>query len=148
MRGSAFPKPEKSALGRSAFPTPEKPIEPRRRYGTKNVSISSKEVEKIGSETFKLTRGQENVPCFEGSHLDQAGKSTLRSNKNKGMKLPEKYEMLAEFMESMECSIRLLRLKNTITSFTNIWSQVETLTKRRFTYAHLVQMKYIMGAGI
>ncbi|ERM94912.1 CDT1-like protein a, chloroplastic isoform X1 [Amborella trichopoda] len=142
--------PEKSGLGLSAFPTPEKPIEPQRRYGTKNVSISSKEAEKIGAKTCKLTRDHENVPCFEGSLIDQAGKSksALRSNKNKGTKLPEKYEMLAEFMVSMECSIRLLRLKNTITSFTNIRSQVETLTKRRFTYAHLAQIKYVMGAGI
>lgn len=62
--------------------------------------------------------------------------------------LPEKYAMLAEFFDSMEAAIRLLRLRKTISSFRNICPQVETMTHKRFMYSHVAQMKHIFPEGL
>ncbi|KAK9945125.1 hypothetical protein M0R45_010655 [Rubus argutus] len=59
-------------------------------------------------------------------------------------KLPEKYEMLGEFFNCLDSSIRLLRSKGLKTSFRNICPAVEDLTDRRFTYSHLAQLKFIL----
>ncbi|KAF8369642.1 hypothetical protein HHK36_032328 [Tetracentron sinense] len=51
------------------------------------------------------------------------------SSKAEGsIKLPEKYEILGEFFSSMDSSIRLLRLKRSMSSFTNICPKIESLT--------------------
>ncbi|RZC93180.1 hypothetical protein C5167_029157 [Papaver somniferum] len=62
--------------------------------------------------------------------------------------LPEKYESLIDFFESMETSIRLFRMRQRITNFTDIKSSVECLNKRRFSYANLAQLKYILPEKI
>ncbi|KAL5068094.1 hypothetical protein RYX36_018981 [Vicia faba] len=59
-----------------------------------------------------------------------------------------RYENLGEFFNSLDSSIRLLRLKGEMTSFTNIRPKIETLTKRRFTYGHLAQLKFILPEAI
>ncbi|XP_065858985.1 CDT1-like protein a, chloroplastic [Euphorbia lathyris] len=59
-------------------------------------------------------------------------------------KLPAKYEMLGEFFDCLDSSIRLLRLKRSISSLTNISRKIECLSDRRFSHRHLAQLKYIM----
>uniref|UniRef100_F6HE82 CDT1 Geminin-binding domain-containing protein n=1 Tax=Vitis vinifera TaxID=29760 RepID=F6HE82_VITVI len=44
----------------------------------------------------------------------------------------------------MNCSLRLLGLRKKPTTFQNICTQVEILTKRKFSYRHLAQIKYIL----
>ncbi|XP_023900925.2 CDT1-like protein b [Quercus suber] len=62
--------------------------------------------------------------------------------------LPEKYEILAQFFDSLDSSIRLLRLKGSSSSFTNICPKIECLTDRRFTHRHLAQLKFILRDAI
>lgn len=64
------------------------------------------------------------------------------------IKLPEKYEMLAAFFISLHNSIRLLRMKGSVCTFTNICPKVESLTDRRFSYRHLAQLKSILPEAI
>ncbi|GMP90687.1 hypothetical protein CsSME_00041694 [Camellia sinensis var. sinensis] len=58
--------------------------------------------------------------------------------------LPEKYEILGKFFNSLDSSIRLLRLSGSMSTFTNICPKVECLTDRRFSYGHLAQLKFIL----
>ncbi|XVF32413.1 hypothetical protein REPUB_Repub17cG0080300 [Reevesia pubescens] len=63
-------------------------------------------------------------------------------------KLPEKYEILCEFFYSLDSAIRLLRLKGSMQTFTNISPKIEYLTDRRFSYGHLAQLKHILPEAI
>lgn len=65
-----------------------------------------------------------------------------------GVNLPNKYKIISEFFDGMNCSFRLLSLRKRATTFQNITSQVEVLTKRKFTYGHLAQIKYILPEAI
>ncbi|KAI7735123.1 hypothetical protein M8C21_031639 [Ambrosia artemisiifolia] len=62
--------------------------------------------------------------------------------------LPEKYEILNKFFHSLTSSIRLLRLKGSMATFTNISRQVESLTDRSFGYGHLGQIKFIVPEAV
>ncbi|XVF24662.1 hypothetical protein REPUB_Repub13aG0146500 [Reevesia pubescens] len=63
-------------------------------------------------------------------------------------KLPEKYEILCEFFNSLDCAIRLLKLNGSMPTFTNISPKIECLTDRRFSYGHLAQLKHIVPEAI
>ncbi|KAA3459339.1 CDT1-like protein a, chloroplastic [Gossypium australe] len=63
-------------------------------------------------------------------------------------KLPEKYEILCGFFDSLDSAIRLLKLKGSMPTFTNICPKVECLTGRRFSYGHLAQLKHILPEAI
>ncbi|KAK4380718.1 hypothetical protein RND71_002580 [Anisodus tanguticus] len=56
--------------------------------------------------------------------------------------------MLEKFFNSMDSSIRLLHLKGSATTFTNISAKVESLTDKRFSYSHLAQLKFILPEAI
>ncbi|KAI3872256.1 hypothetical protein MKW98_011748 [Papaver atlanticum] len=71
-----------------------------------------------------------------------------KPKKKNPITLPEKYELLIDFFKSMEKSIRLLRMRRTMTTFTNVSRSVESLTKRRFTTANLAQIKYLLPEEI
>ncbi|KAI3971317.1 hypothetical protein MKX01_008161 [Papaver californicum] len=71
-----------------------------------------------------------------------------KPKKKNPITLPEKYELLIDFFKSMEKSIRLLRMRRTMTTFTNVSRSVESLTKRRFTTANLTQLKYLLPEEI
>ncbi|KAK1289749.1 hypothetical protein QJS10_CPB18g01648 [Acorus calamus] len=64
------------------------------------------------------------------------------------VKLPEKYEILDKFFNSMVSSIRLLRLKGSVSIFKNICPKVESLTDRRFSHSCLAQLKYLLPEAI
>ncbi|KAJ6883179.1 hypothetical protein NC652_030413 [Populus alba x Populus x berolinensis] len=48
-----------------------------------------------------------------------------------------KYEMLGECFDNLDSSIRLLRMKGSMSTFSNISPKIESLTDRRFTHKHL-----------
>ncbi|CAN1131674.1 CDT1-like protein a, chloroplastic [Linum perenne] len=56
-------------------------------------------------------------------------------------KLPEKYELLIEFFNCLDDSIRLRKRSN-------IFPIIESLTTRRFSYRNLAQLKYILPEAI
>uniref|UniRef100_A0A7N1A1E2 CDT1 Geminin-binding domain-containing protein n=2 Tax=Kalanchoe fedtschenkoi TaxID=63787 RepID=A0A7N1A1E2_KALFE len=63
-------------------------------------------------------------------------------------KLPEKYEMLWKTFHSLDCVVRLMRMKGVSPSFSNVCPRVADLTDRRFTYEQLAQLKYILPEAI
>uniref|UniRef100_A0A0D9XKX9 CDT1 Geminin-binding domain-containing protein n=1 Tax=Leersia perrieri TaxID=77586 RepID=A0A0D9XKX9_9ORYZ len=68
--------------------------------------------------------------------------------KDKPNDLPEKHNNLLNLFNRMVSSIRLLRLQKKMTTFKNIATQVEVLTKRKFLYIHLAQMKHLFPEAI
>ncbi|XP_021770201.1 CDT1-like protein a, chloroplastic [Chenopodium quinoa] len=89
----------------------------------------------VGSDLSKV--GPEKVV---GSGIGQKPKGSQKSPAS----LPQKYEMLCEFFNSMVGSIRLLRLRRQQPNFTKLAKSIESLTDRRFTLHHLAQLKHIM----
>ncbi|KAJ9545854.1 hypothetical protein OSB04_025561 [Centaurea solstitialis] len=93
----------------------------------------------------------------ESQHLDasiatptpQKTEETLNIRcKKEPAKLPEKYGTLSEFFDRMTTSLRLLNLRKQLPTFQNICRQVETLTKRKFSYRHLAQIKFIFPEAV
>ncbi|KAI3881667.1 hypothetical protein MKW92_015763 [Papaver armeniacum] len=66
-----------------------------------------------------------------------------KPKKKNQITLPEKCELLIDFFKSMEKSIRLLRMRRTMTTFTNVSRSVV-----RFTTANLAQIKYLLPEEI
>ncbi|XP_051187838.1 CDT1-like protein a, chloroplastic [Lolium perenne] len=62
--------------------------------------------------------------------------------------LLEKHKNLLNIFNRMESSIRLLRLRKKMATFKDIATQVEVLTKRKFLYTHLAQMKHLFPEAI
>ncbi|XP_052134050.1 CDT1-like protein a, chloroplastic [Oryza glaberrima] len=70
------------------------------------------------------------------------------SPKDKSNDLLEKHNNLLNLFNRMVSSIRLLHLRKKMTTFKNIATQVEILTKREFLYTHLAQMKHLFPEAI
>ncbi|AQL04213.1 CDT1-like protein a chloroplastic [Zea mays] len=62
--------------------------------------------------------------------------------------LEERHKDLLNLFNRMESSIRLLRLRKRMATFNNIATQVEILAKRKLSYCHLAQMKYLFREAI
>ncbi|KAL6183379.1 hypothetical protein ACLB2K_044790 [Fragaria x ananassa] len=62
--------------------------------------------------------------------------------------LPKNYRTTADFLDHMNCSLRLLCLRKRSTTFQNVSTQVEILAKRKFLYRHLAQIKFILPEAI
>ncbi|KAH7689971.1 chromatin licensing and DNA replication factor 1 protein [Dioscorea alata] len=71
-----------------------------------------------------------------------------RSPIHEAVDIPEKCKTLADLFDGMACSIRLLNLCKRATTYQNISTQVEILTKRKFLINHLAQMKYLFPEAI
>ncbi|KAJ8749915.1 hypothetical protein K2173_013830 [Erythroxylum novogranatense] len=55
---------------------------------------------------------------------------------------------MEELFDAMTCSLRLLGLRKKLPTFHNVFTQVEVLTKRKFSYRHLAQLKFILPEAI
>ncbi|KAK0570874.1 hypothetical protein LWI29_007768 [Acer saccharum] len=55
-----------------------------------------------------------------------------------------KYRQLCKFFNSLDSAIRLLKLKRSMSTFTNISPKIECLTDRRFSYSDLAQLKFLL----
>ncbi|CAL9770056.1 unnamed protein product [Musa acuminata subsp. burmannicoides] len=150
--------PAKGASMADQIWTPEKPAGLPRRSGNRSIAFSVKEVRKVALGLQTAADRPDHSRSGNDDDLQsveqQLGASSVtgsspKSSKARGViKLPEKYEILCEFFNCMESSIRLLRLKGSMCTFANILSSIQHLTERRFTYAHLAQLKYIMPEAI
>ncbi|KHN32532.1 CDT1-like protein a, chloroplastic [Glycine soja] len=56
--------------------------------------------------------------------------------------------MFADLFGHMSCSLRLLHLCKKASIFQNVCRQIEVLSKRKFSHAHLAQMKYILPKSV
>ncbi|KAJ0967292.1 hypothetical protein J5N97_024209 [Dioscorea zingiberensis] len=148
---AAAPSPAKVGISEQ-IETPEKPVELPRRVRNQRVAFSVKEVKRIAQGLQgrdkelvdrKDNRGSDDdLLSLEEQLLGDLNRKT--SKPKPPVKLPEKYEMLAEFFNCMDSSIRLLRLKGATPKFSSICSSIQHLTERRFTYGHLAQLKYVL----
>ncbi|XP_050364389.1 CDT1-like protein a, chloroplastic [Argentina anserina] len=133
-------KPESDSV--MTAPTPE-PAPPRSRRRSVAFSIRGikEAAARSGGESRKEQIGSARRQiAWEEEKEEESVKKAAPPKK----KLPEKYEMLGEFFNSLDSSIRLLKAKGSKTSFRNICPAVEDLTDRRFTYGHLAQLKHIL----
>ncbi|KAJ1417498.1 Winged helix DNA-binding domain superfamily [Sesbania bispinosa] len=142
---------KKPHLRSSKAQWPETPEKLPQRSRNRGVALSVAEIRKVAeglqdpkqrrettSSQAKTARRQIALPspCKPKTVTDEPSK------------LPEKYEILGEFFDSLDSSIRLLRLKGSMPSFTNISPKIECLTDRRFTHGHLAQLKFILPDAI
>ncbi|OVA07403.1 CDT1 Geminin-binding domain-like [Macleaya cordata] len=124
-KSSAFPSQSaeivksNDSINNLASPTPEKTIHPPR---IKNRGVA-----------LPLRAVEQN----EGN-----------STEDEAVKLPDKYKILAEFFYRIGSSVRLLSLYKKLPTFQNICTQVEVLTKRKLSYTHLAQIKYILPEAV
>ncbi|XP_010555868.1 PREDICTED: CDT1-like protein b [Tarenaya hassleriana] len=123
--------------------TPDKPASLLGRSRNSDVSVSLRYVRRpadTGLRLYKDRTGQ----------IKSAKRQILSSpRKSEGsVKLPERFEILGDFFNGLDTSIRLLKLRGCLTTFTNISPKIECLTNRRILYAHLAQMKHIFPEAI
>ncbi|KAH6828627.1 hypothetical protein C2S53_006625 [Perilla frutescens var. hirtella] len=117
--------------------TPGKPVDPPRRLRNRGVALSIADIRKAALKLRE--RGSDPAPSTDPvSRPDEEEVAKPKKSAASEIKLPE----------NLDCSIRLLQLKGSATTFTNISSQIETLTERRFTYSHLAQLKFLMPEAI
>ncbi|CAL9144719.1 unnamed protein product [Musa hybrid cultivar] len=117
--------PAKAVAPADQIWTPEKPV---RSTATRSDVARSSDVD-------DLLPGEEPL-LFESSKAKPL------------IKLPEKYEMLCKFFDSMVTSIRLLQGRSFTPTFAKILTMSQILAERSFTYAHLAQSMYIMPEAI
>ncbi|KAL5068096.1 hypothetical protein RYX36_018983 [Vicia faba] len=128
--------------------TPEKLPQRTRNRG---VALSLSDIRKVTKGLHDQKQPHETMPSKGRTARRLISPASPRKSSKSAdglFKLPEKYENLGEFFDSLDSSIRLLRLKGAMTSFTNIRPKIETLTDRRFTYGHLAQLKFILPEAI
>ncbi|GMY06218.1 CDT1-like protein b [Fagus crenata] len=126
--------------------TPEKqPTQLPRRLRNRGVALSINEVRKV-ADTLRPKSARRQIQSWPDAAETPAHKP--KKPVAEPIKLPEKYEVLAQFFDSLDSSIRLSRLKRSASTFTNICPKIECLTDRRFTHSHLAQLKFILSEVI
>ncbi|PIA36051.1 hypothetical protein AQUCO_03400151v1 [Aquilegia coerulea] len=128
----------------SFLPNTPKPMRIRSR--NRGIAYTVNQVKKEAQKLNKSPQKQRSHPLdlIESSTPSKSMKKKVKDT----IKLPERYEVMTKFFDYMQHTIRLLKLKGTMRSFTNISPSVESLSERRFEYTHLAQMKYILPEGI
>ncbi|CAM8964850.1 unnamed protein product [Rhodiola kirilowii] len=127
--------------------TPEKPMQQRGR--NRGVALSVKDVRRVAKGLRESDPDQARLGSGIRSTKRQILSSPERKSKSvdtvgSSSKLPKKYEMLCETFHSLDCVVRLMRMKGATPVFSNVCSKVEQLTDRRFTHGQLAQVKFIL----
>ncbi|KAK8711642.1 hypothetical protein V6N13_146917 [Hibiscus sabdariffa] len=151
---SLISTPLKSKSSRSitsnspASKTPEKPSSRLPNRGrNRGVALSVKEIRQVAQTRPKAPTDE--IKSARKQILSRPVESPPpKANVVRPDKLPEKYEILCEFYNSLDSAIRLLRSKGSMPTFTNISPKIECLTDRRFSYGHLAQLKHILPEAI
>ncbi|XP_031265750.1 CDT1-like protein a, chloroplastic [Pistacia vera] len=142
------PKAETTNPNPVTTKTPEKPSQLLRRARNSGVALSIKEVRKAAqTRTRPQPHLTDEVEYARGQIGSWPTKSPVKPAHGSN-KLPEKYRQLAEFFDSLDSAIRLLKLKRSMSTFTSICPKIECLTDRRFSYGHLAQLKFILPEAV
>ncbi|KAK9144978.1 hypothetical protein Sjap_004881 [Stephania japonica] len=148
LRSFKSKKIVQSSPNSSADPnTPEKPLQPPQRLRNRSAALSLKDVRtaalglRRSGRVSSLDPPESTVSQGDGS---RSSSNLAAKSRKPPIRLPEKYEILGEFFDRMESSIRLLQAKRRTRTFTNISKGVECMMDRRFTHTHLAQMKHIL----
>ncbi|XP_047947516.1 CDT1-like protein a, chloroplastic isoform X2 [Salvia hispanica] len=127
--------------------TPGKPVDQPRRLRNRGVAFSVEDVRKAAMKLRE--RVSDPPPSADALSISEEPEiAKLKKSAAAEVELPAKYELLEKFFNSLDSSIRLLQLKRSATTFSNINAQIGTLTDRRFTYRHLAQLKFILPEAI
>ncbi|KAK7345786.1 hypothetical protein VNO77_16397 [Canavalia gladiata] len=129
--------------------TPEKTL--HRRTRNRGVALSISDIRKVAEGLQDRKQRNDATSSKDKTARRQIvmpSPSKTKNTDDEPFKLPEKYEILGRFFDSLDSLIRLLRLRGSTTSFTNISSKIERLTDRRFTYGHLAQLKFVLPEAI
>ncbi|KAL5796547.1 hypothetical protein ACOSQ2_001367 [Xanthoceras sorbifolium] len=128
--------------------TPEKQTSllPRRARNS-GVALSIKEIRKAAQTRPQQHRTDQIEAARKQILLWPANQSPSKPA-HASTKLPEKYRQLGDFFDSLDSAIRLLKLKRSMSTFTNIAPKIECLTDRRFSYSHLAQLKFLLPEAI
>lgn len=138
-------KPDMDDSGRrTESPTPEKP-----ESGREEIVVSSLAINLL-SERYKDRLAEKLLGNEDETDDEDDNDIALPDGSQSPVsnELLEKHKNLLTLFNRMESSIRLLRLRKKMTTFTNIATQVEVLTKRKFLYSHLAQMKHLFPEAI
>ncbi|KAM7253821.1 hypothetical protein ACFE04_031503 [Oxalis oulophora] len=148
----------KRTLNPLAAPTPEKqqstpPITRRARH--RGVALSIKEVRQVASgsqQTDQSKSARKQILTWPAADEESLVAEDIQICPKPAPvgppKLPQIYEMLGEFFDSLDCSIRLMKMKGSTVTFTKVSPKIESLTDRRFTHKHLAQLKFILPEAI
>ncbi|XP_042442241.1 CDT1-like protein a, chloroplastic [Zingiber officinale] len=135
--------------------TPEKLEQLPLRSRNRGVALSVEEVRRAAvglrrpSDRSDLAQSDANLSSVEQQlGVGWAPCSSPKSKVKEIAKIPQKYELLCEFFNSLASSLRLLKLKGSMPTFLNICTSIQHLTERRFTHTHLAQLKYIIPEAI
>ncbi|KAB1226041.1 CDT1-like protein a, chloroplastic [Morella rubra] len=131
--------------------TPEKSTQPPRRSRNCSFALSINEVRRVAENLHHSDSPDQSGPRPKSTRrLIESRGPSCKSKKPAGspVHLPENYEILAEFFDSLDSSMRLARLKGSTPTFGNLCPKVECLTDRRFSYSHLAQIKFILRDAI
>ncbi|KAG8655811.1 hypothetical protein MANES_04G076400v8 [Manihot esculenta] len=139
--------------------TPDKPpaeLPPRLR--NRRVALSVKEVRKIAqgnrdgphcNQTEQIVKSaRRQISSWPEESIGESHRPHNAAVEEGPARLPAKYETLGQFFDSLDSSIRLLKLKGSMSTFTNVSPKIECLTDRRFSHQHLAQLKYILPEAI
>ncbi|XWS46956.1 hypothetical protein CRYUN_Cryun14cG0112300 [Craigia yunnanensis] len=128
--------------------TPEKhPSQLPNRACNRGFALSIKEMRPVSQTPPKPPTDQIKSPLKQV--LSWASESPPpKTSCDRPDKLAEKYEILCKFFYSLDSATRLLKLKGSMPTFTNISPKIECLTDRRFSYGHLAQLKHILPEAI
>ncbi|KAL1553880.1 CDT1-like protein a, chloroplastic [Salvia divinorum] len=127
--------------------TPGKPASQPRRLRNHSVALSISDVRKAAMKLRE--RGSDPPSRTDAISISEEMEiAKVKKPASAEIELPQKYELLEKFFNSLDSSIRLLKLKRSATTFSNISPQIGTLTERRFTYSHLAQLKFILPEAI
>ncbi|KAJ0742476.1 putative CDT1 Geminin-binding domain, DNA replication factor Cdt1 [Helianthus annuus] len=119
------------------FKTPEKTL-------TRRQSLRSVNQVKEAAKRLRVSDPVASVAPNPSPETPSSKSKTFKHPKS----LPEKYEILCTFFDRLGSSLRLLGLKRSMPTFTNISRMVQSLTDRSFGYSHLAQIKFILPEAI
>ncbi|PQQ20649.1 CDT1-like protein a chloroplastic isoform X1 [Prunus yedoensis var. nudiflora] len=134
------PKPQILGNDTLSTKTPQKSEKFSGRARNGNVAFSIGDIRRAAAKSLSESSQKRRTDQID-SWPDESPK---KKRVGRSEKLQEKYEILSEFFNGLDTSIRLLRLRGLKPSFTNICPQIECLTDRRFTCGHLAQLKFVL----
>ncbi|KAM0007116.1 putative CDT1 Geminin-binding domain, DNA replication factor Cdt1 [Helianthus debilis subsp. tardiflorus] len=126
--------PDQSPL---IFKTPEKTL-------TRRQSLRSVNQVKEAAKRLRVSDPVASVAPNPSPETPNSKSKTFKHPKS----LPEKYEILCTFFDRLGSSLRLLGLKRSMPTFTNVGRMVQSLTDRSFGYSHLAQIKFILPEAV
>ncbi|XP_020525652.1 CDT1-like protein b isoform X2 [Amborella trichopoda] len=140
----------KEFLENMACQTPEKPVQPSARSKKKSNGNSVKSMQTDESNQGNYAEISEDGTFNDRNNAVVRESSTdiRRSPDKEPLILPDRYETLRSFFNSVVTSVTLLGLRKILSTFQNISIQVGILAKRKFSYANLAQLKYILPEAI